>query len=74
MNGQVIKAVDKNAAPSCAPAIEYVAISDGSSAVAPVINPGPSSEKNCVTRLRLLEAVFVGMPQSFRLVCFGGQD
>lgn len=46
MNGQVMKAVHSCAVPSCAPAIEYVAIPDGSSSAAPAINPGPNKEKN----------------------------
>ena len=31
--------------PYCAPAIEYVAMPDGSSSAAPVTSPGPSAEK-----------------------------
>src|SRR5438132_12910704 len=37
---------------------------DGSSSAAPVINPGPSSEKNRVTRVGLRSAVSFDMPQT----------
>jgi hypothetical protein len=46
MRGQVINAVHSNAVPCCAPAMEYVAMPDGSSSAAPVVNPGPKTEKN----------------------------
>src|SRR5262249_45861913 len=36
--------------PSCAPAIEYVAMPDGSSSAAPVTSPGPRTETNRRTR------------------------
>src|ERR1700682_2802716 len=45
MSGHVISAVHRSEVPSCAPAMEYVAIPDGSSSAAPVMTPGPSFAK-----------------------------
>src|ERR1039458_7837530 len=45
MSGQVRRAVQRRLVPSCAPAMEYVAIPEGSSSAAPVMSPGPSTEK-----------------------------
>src|SRR5580700_3376209 len=42
INGHVRRAVHSSLVPSCAPAMEYVAMPDGSSSAAPVIIPGPS--------------------------------
>src|SRR5579863_2454114 len=42
INGHVSSAVHSNLVPSCAPAMEYVAMPDGSSSAAPVMMPGPS--------------------------------
>src|SRR6202167_5996845 len=42
ISGHVRSAVQRSLVPSCAPAIEYVAMPDGSSSAAPVITPGPS--------------------------------
>jgi hypothetical protein len=42
MSGQVMSAVQSSLVPSCAPAMEYVAMPDGSSSAAPVMIPGPS--------------------------------
>jgi hypothetical protein len=45
---------------------------DGSSSAAPVINPGPSSEKNRLTRFGLRSAVFFDMREIlFRRISFG---
>jgi hypothetical protein len=41
-DARVISAVQRSLVPSCAPAIEYVAMPDGSSSAAPVMMPGPS--------------------------------
>ena len=49
ISGQVSGAVQSNAVPCCAPAMEYVAMPDGSSSAAPVIRPGPSLRRNRVT-------------------------
>ena len=65
----MISAVQSMAVPICAPAMEYVAMPEGSSSAAPVINPGPSSEKNFLMEFRLPEAVFFGMAESFS-TCF----
>jgi len=65
MNGQVMNAVHSIAVPICAPAMELVAMPDGSSSAAPVINPGPSTEKKRLMRLNLFEAVFFAMLQTF---------
>src|ERR1035437_8099504 len=43
MSGNVIGAVQRVASPYAAPACEYVAIPEGSSSLAPVTSPGPSS-------------------------------
>ena len=43
--GQVRNAVQRRLVPSCAPAMEYVAIPEGSSSAAPVMRPGPSAER-----------------------------
>jgi len=45
ISGQVISAVHSSEVPSCAPVMEYVAMPDGSSSAAPVINPGPRAPK-----------------------------
>jgi hypothetical protein len=45
ISGQVSNAVHNMPVPSLAPAIEYVAIPEGSSSAAPVIRPGPSAAK-----------------------------
>ena len=42
ISGHVSSAVQRSLVPSCAPAMEYVAIPDGSSSAAPVMIPGPS--------------------------------
>ncbi len=42
----MISAVQRSEVPSCAPAMEYVAMPEGSSSAAPVVTPGPRSEKN----------------------------
>ena len=55
MNGQVRNAVHNWAVPNCAPAIEYVAIPDGSSSAAPVIRPGPRTEKKRLSGFFLAE-------------------
>jgi hypothetical protein len=48
MSGNAIIEVQSVARPKAAPACEYVAIPDGSSSLAPVINPGPSTfQKRC---------------------------
>src|SRR5207253_2395090 len=44
--GQVMSEVHKRLVPNCAPAIEYVAMPDGSSSAAPVISPGPRLPQN----------------------------
>jgi hypothetical protein len=44
MSGQVMNAVQSMVVPSWAPAIEYVAIPDGSSSAAPVMRPGPRTD------------------------------
>src|SRR5205823_6289634 len=44
--GHTNRAVQRSVVPCWAPAIEYVAIPDGSSSAAPVITPGPSADKN----------------------------
>lgn len=41
--------------PSCAPAIEYVTIPEGSSSAAPVIRPGPRTDKKRFSRFFLVE-------------------
>ena len=46
ISGHVMSAVQSRLVPSCAPAIEYVAIPDGSSSAAPVISPGPRLAQN----------------------------
>src|ERR1022692_1077930 len=53
MSGQVRKAVQRRLVPSCAPAMEYVAIPEGSSSAAPVMSPGPSAEKKRRGHLRM---------------------
>ena len=45
MRGQVRSAVHRREVPNRAPAIEYVAMPDGSSSAAPVTTPGPRMEK-----------------------------
>ena len=42
ISGHVSSAVHSNLVPSCAPAMEYVAMPEGSSSAAPVMIPGPS--------------------------------
>ena len=42
ISGHVSSAVHSSLVPSCAPAMEYVAMPDGSSSAAPVMIPGPS--------------------------------
>ena len=42
ISGHVSSAVQRSLVPSCAPAMEYVAMPDGSSSAAPVMIPGPS--------------------------------
>src|SRR5258706_15827142 len=46
MRGHVTNAVQSMVVPSCAPAIEYVAIPEGSSSAAPVMRPGPRTDVN----------------------------
>jgi hypothetical protein len=46
MRGHVKTAVHKSEVPNWAPAMEYVAIPEGSSSAAPVITPGPRDLKN----------------------------
>src|ERR1017187_5223062 len=53
MSGQVRRAVQRRLVPSCAPAMEYVAIPEGSSSAAPVMSPGPSTEKKRRGHLRM---------------------
>src|ERR1017187_1862988 len=53
MSGQVRRAVQRRLVPSCAPAMEYVAIPEGSSSAAPVMSPGPSTEKKRPGHLRM---------------------
>jgi hypothetical protein len=45
ISGQVSRAVQRRPSPNCAPAIEYVAMPDGSSSAAPVTTPGPSASQ-----------------------------
>src|SRR4051812_18385914 len=46
IKGNENRAVHKDAYPNAAPVTEYVEMPDGSSSAAPVISPGPRSEKN----------------------------
>jgi len=46
INGKENRAVHSGAYPNEAPVTEYVEIPEGSSSAAPVISPGPNSEKN----------------------------
>lgn len=64
INGHVMRAVHSIAVPICAPAIDYVAM-PGSSSAAPVIRPGPSSEKKRLTGLGFFDASVFDSPQSF---------
>jgi len=45
MSGHVSHEVDSSDVPSCAPTMEYVATPDGSSSAAPVMTPGPRTDK-----------------------------
>src|SRR5512141_2873455 len=45
IRGHVSQAVQSKALPSWAPAIEYVAIPEGSPSAAPVMRPGPIAER-----------------------------
>ena len=49
INGQVNHAAHRKEVPNCAPTTEYVAMPDGSSSAAPVVTPGPSALKKCLT-------------------------
>jgi len=74
MNGQVMSAVHIIAVPICAPAMEYVAMPDGSSSAAPVINPGPRTAKNRLTKFGLF-CFWSAMPQFlFDLFACVGKD
>src|SRR5437764_456300 len=46
ISGHVRKAVQIRLVPNCAPAIEYVAMPEGSSSAAPVMRPGPRLPQN----------------------------
>src|SRR5258708_7906027 len=50
MSGQVKSAVHSSDVPASAPAIEYVAMPEGSSSAAAVITPGPKILKNPLMR------------------------
>src|SRR5438309_866478 len=49
ISGSVRHVVHNSPSPNCAPTCEYVAIPDGSSSDAPVINPGPTRHNNETT-------------------------
>ena len=59
ISGQVSSAVQSSASPCCAPAIEHVAMPDGSSSAAPAMIPGPSSAKK--RRMKLVLGSFFGI-------------
>jgi hypothetical protein len=49
MSGHVMSALHRIVVPIFAPAIEYVAIPEGSSSAAPVMRPGPSAPNTRAT-------------------------
>src|SRR5450759_1520551 len=67
MSGQVRRAVQRRLVPSCAPAMEYVAIPEGSSSAAPVTSPGPSAEKKRRGHLLRVEESAIFPPLFSRL-------
>src|SRR5712692_4389070 len=54
ISGQVRNAVHSRLVPNCAPAIEYVAMPDGSSSAAPVMRPGPRASRKRRSRFGFL--------------------
>src|SRR5436190_6538599 len=61
MSGHVISDVQRSPVPSCAPAMEYVAIPEGSSSAAPVISPGPRESRNRAMRFCLRGRSLISM-------------